>query len=231
MTDRDVKDTEELEKKIGYKFEEPRLLKNALTHSSYANESRGDIPDNERLEFLGDSVLGMIIASYLYNMFKEYKEGNLTRMRAGIVSEVALAEIARGIDLGHFLYLGRGESNSGGRDRDSVLADAMEAIIGAVYLEGGLAKARELVINLFKPIIDRNSQGRGFQDYKTLLQEELQRNGDKDIAYNVVAERGPDHSKTFVIQVSYDGKIIGKGKGRSKKEAEQQAAKRALENI
>ena len=222
---------EELEERIGYDFKDPNLLLTALTHSSYANESRNTISDNERLEFLGDAVLGMVIADYLYEMFGKYKEGDLTKIRASIVSEGSLAEIARSIELGRFLYLGKGEANTGGRDRDSVLADAVEAIIGAVYLEAGLKQAVDLIIRLFTPIMNKSFEGRGFQDYKTNLQEELQKDSDREIVYRVVAERGPDHAKEFVVEVYHDNKAIGTGKGKSKKEAEQRAAREALEKI
>ena len=143
----------------------------ALTHSSYANENRHGITDNERLEFLGDSVLELVIADYLYGIFDQYKEGELTKIRASIVSEGSLAEIARSIELGEFLYLGKGEVNTGGRNRDSILADAVEAIIGAVYLEGGIDKARDLIIRLFTPVIKKSFEGKGFQDYKTQLRK------------------------------------------------------------
>lgn len=221
----------ELEREIGYKFQNPKLLLNALTHSSYANEKRGKYPDNERLEFLGDAVLGMVIANYLYGLFKEHKEGDLTKIRASIVSEGPLGEIARDIGLGQFLFLGRGEANTGGRDRDSILADAVEAIIGAVYLEGGIKGAEELIIGLFTPLMERSFQGKGFQDYKTDLQEELQKSDGGEISYRVVKESGPDHDKEFVIEVRYGRRVIGIGKGRSKKEAEQRAAEEALGKI
>lgn len=222
---------DEIEKRIGYNFKDHNLLMTALTHSSYANESRNNISDNERLEFLGDSVLGLVIADYLYKVFAQYKEGDLTKIRASIVSEGSLAEIARSIELGEFLYLGKGEANTGGRNRDSILADAVEAIIGAVYLEGGINQASELIIRLFTPVIKQSFEGKGFQDYKTQLQEVLQKNSDKEINYHVIEENGPDHNKEFVVEVHHNGQAIGTGKGKSKKEAEQQAAKEALEKI
>lgn len=222
---------EELEKRIGYEFKDQLLLKTALTHSSYANESRSNIPDNERLEFLGDAVLGMVIADYLFEIFGQFREGDLTKIRASIVSERSLAEIARSNDLGKFLYLGKGEANTGGRDRNSVLADAVEAIIGAVYLDSGLIVARDFIIRLFTPIMKKSFEGKGFQDYKTNLQEILQKDSDKEIIYRVVKERGPDHAKEFLVEVCHDDKAIGMGKGKSKKEAEQNAAKEALEKI
>ena len=222
---------DELEKRIRYSFKDTSLLVTALTHSSYANESRDKISDNERLEFLGDSVLGLVIADYLYGMFDQYREGNLTKIRASIVSEGSLAEIARSIELGEFLYLGKGESNTGGRNRDSILADAVEALIGAVYLEAGLEQAKEVIISLFTPVIKKSYEGKGFQDYKTQLQEVLQKFSDKEINYQVIKEKGPDHNKEFVVEVHHNGQAIGTGKGKSKKEAEQQAAKEALEKI
>ncbi|NLJ66248.1 MAG: ribonuclease III, partial [Clostridiales bacterium] len=218
------------EKKIGYKFKNPDLLLNALTHSSYANENRG-ISDNERLEFLGDAVLGLVIADYLYRLFEEHKEGDLTKIRASIVSEGPLSQIARDIRLGRFLLLGKGEAISGGRDRDSVLADALEAVIGAVYLEAGINQAKELIIGLFSSLMENSFQGKGFQDYKTNLQEVLQAMGEEEIVYRVIKETGPDHDKEFVIEVLCGRRVIGRGKGKSKKEAEQRAAKEALGNI
>ena len=219
-----------LEKKIGYKFKNPDLLLNALTHSSYANENRG-ISDNERLEFLGDAVLGLVIADYLYRLFEKHKEGDLTKIRASIVSEGPLSQIARDIGLGRFLLLGKGEAISGGRDRDSVLADALEAVIGAVYLEAGINQAKELIIGLFSSLMENSFQGKGFQDYKTNLQEVLQAMGEEEIVYRVIKETGPDHDKEFVIEVLCGRRVIGRGKGKSKKEADQRAAKEALGNI
>ncbi|HHZ12964.1 MAG: ribonuclease III [Caldicoprobacterales bacterium] len=222
---------DELEKRIGYKFKNPELLLNALTHSSYANENRGRISDNERLEFLGDAVLGLVIADYLYRLFEEHKEGDLTKIRASIVSEEPLSLIARDIGLGQFLLLGKGEANTGGRDRDSVLADAVEAVIGAVYLEAGINQAKELIIGLFSSLMEKSFQGKGFQDYKTNLQEMLQAKGEEEIVYRVIKESGPDHNKEFVVEVLCGRRVIGRGKGKSKKEAEQRAAKEALEKI
>ena len=219
-----------LEKKIGYKFKNADLLLNALAHSSYANENRG-ISDNERLEFLGDAVLGLVIADYLYRLFEKHKEGDLTKIRASIVSEGPLSQIARDIRLGRFLLLGKGEAISGGRDRDSVLADALEAVIGAVYLEAGINQAKELIIGLFSSLMENSFQGKGFQDYKTNLQEVLQAMGEEEIVYRVIKETGPDHDKEFVIEVLCGRRVIGRGKGKSKKEAEQRAAKEALGNI
>jgi ribonuclease-3 len=222
---------DELEKRIGYKFKNPELLLNALTHSSYANENRGRISDNERLEFLGDAVLGLVIADYLYRLFEEHKEGDLTKIRASIVSEEPLSLIARDIGLGQFLLLGKGEANTGGRDRDSVLADAVEAVIGAVYLEAGINQAKELIIGLFSSLMEKSFQGKGFQDYKTNLQEMLQAKGEEEIVYRVIKESGPDHNKEFVVEVLCGRRVKGRGKGKSKKEAEQRAAKEALEKI
>ncbi len=231
MSDYSKNKTEELEKKIGYIFKDRNLLEMALTHSSYANENRRSISDNERLEFLGDAVLGMVIADYLYKIFGQYQEGDLTKIRASIVSEGPLAEIARQIELGRFLNLGRGEANTGGRDRDSLLADGVEAIIGAVYLEGGIEIARDLIIRLFTPIMEKSFEGKGFQDYKTTLQEVLQKDSEQEITYEVIQERGPDHNKEFLVKVYHGGRAIGTGRGKSKKEAEQQAAKEALGKI
>ncbi|HZJ83218.1 MAG TPA: ribonuclease III [Clostridia bacterium] len=226
-----IKKLEELQKRVGYKFEDINLLITALTHSSYANEKRGQAPDNERLEFLGDAVLGMVIADHLYGTFRQYTEGSLTKIRASIVSEGSLAEIARSIDLGQFLLLGKGEANTGGGNRESVLADAVEAIIGAVYLEGGIDGARRLILELFTFLMEKSFEGKGFQDYKTNLQEILQKDSELEIVYGVIKEKGPDHDKEFVVQVYHGGQAIGQGRGKSKKEAEQEAAKEALDKI
>lgn len=224
------KSFENLEKALKYEFKDKNLLKLALTHSSYANEQRKKTEDNERLEFLGDAVLGLVIADYLHDYFLNSKEGQLTKLRATIVSEEPLAEIARGIELGQYLYLGKGENNTGGRDRVSILADGMEALIGALYIEGGIELAKRVILNLFMPVMQKSFKGQGFKDYKTSLQEILQQNSLGNILYEVVSERGPDHDKEFFVNVYHENKKIGFGKGKSKKEAEQDAARMALKN-
>lgn len=219
------------EEKIGYQFQNHNLLITALTHSSYANECRIKTLNNERLEFLGDSVLNLSVSNYLYNRFKNLTEGELTKLRASIVSEASLAKIARKLELGDYLRLGKGEENTGGRDRDSILADAVEALIGAVYLDGGFEKASDFILRYQIPEIDKSLEGKGFRDYKTELQELIQRDSEQEIKYSIIKESGPDHAKQFVAQVSHNQKVIGEGIGKSKKDAEQQAARQALEKI
>ncbi len=220
-----------LEKTIGYQFKDPNLLLMALTHSSYANECKYGALNNERLEFLGDSVLNLSVSDYLYNSFKDLSEGDLTKLRASIVSEASLAKIARKLNLGDYLRLGRGEENTGGRQRDSILADAVEAIIGAVYLDGGFEKASDFILRYQIPEIYNSLEGKGFRDYKTELQELIQKGAEQGLQYRIVKESGPDHDKKFVAQVFHNQKLIGEGTGKSKKDAEQQAARQALEKI
>ncbi|HPT77818.1 MAG TPA: ribonuclease III [Candidatus Atribacteria bacterium] len=222
---------ERLCSKLGYEFKDTTLLKTALTHSSYSNESKTKADCNERLEFLGDSVLGLSVSEYVYKTFPHLPEGSLTKLRAGVVSETTLANAARDLGLGEFLLLGRGEQISGGRDRDSILADAMEAVIGAIYLDGGFERARDFVLKQLRPAIERHSTNNGQWDSKTQLQELLQSKSATDITYEIIDERGPDHNKQFTAQVSSNGKVIGVGTGKSKKEAEQNAAHEALRKL
>ena len=213
---------------LGYEFKNINLIQTALTHSSYANESKGKVEFNERLEFLGDSVLGLTVSDYLYRTYPELSEGVLSKLRAKVVSEVSLAQKARELNLGEYLRLGRGEDNIGGRNRASVLADAMESVIGAIYLDGGMETARSFVLKLMVPVIESYAAGKGPQDYKTDLQEYLQSRSSLEITYRIINEEGPDHDKWFTAQVLHGDKPIGQGQGKSKKEAEQQAAKLAL---
>ncbi len=218
-----------LEEKLDYRFQDPRLLERALTHSSYANERLGGaLESNERLEFLGDSVLGQVTADHLYRAHPDLPEGDLTRMRAALVCEESLAQVALGWGLGAYLKLGRGEDQNGGRARASILADAVEAILAALYLDGGIAQARR-TIRAF--ILSREEQAGEGRDYKTALQELVQRTQGHTLRYQLVRETGPDHCKEFWMEVTLDGAQVGAGKGRSKKEAEQQAAKSALEKL
>lgn len=215
---------------IKYEFRQAELLCNALTHSSFSNEGKAAKGyDNERLEFLGDAIFDAIISEYLYNRLNKVEEGRLTKIRATIVCESALAQCGRQLSLGSFLNLGRGEENSGGRKRNSILADAMEAVIAAIYLDGGWEKAREFVLENFAQIIEEALSGKRYTDYKTDIQERLQAHGDAEITYVIDREEGPDHDKTFYVNLVFNGKVIGSGSGRSKKEAEQKAAKEALE--
>ena len=219
-----------LEEGIGYVFRDPSLLELALTHSSYANERRASgCKDNERLEFLGDSILGFVVASKLYRSFPDRPEGELTKLRAELVCETNLAAAASDIRLGDFLRLGSGEEQTGGRTRSSITSDAMESVIAAAYLDGGLEAA--------ETIIDRLILKNGFTadrrsiDYKTRFQELVQREKDQTIHYVLVGESGPDHDKHFTVKALLNGKIVGQGSGSSKKRAEQDAAKNAVEAL
>lgn len=221
-----------LESRIGYEFTEKDLLKEALTHSSFANENKGkNNRYNERLEFLGDSILGLIISEYLFRNFPELPEGELTKMRAKIVCEPSLADCSKNIDLGRYLMLGKGEESTGGRHRMSILADAFEALIGSIYLDGGINKVKKFILSNMHNIINDAVSGKIFTDYKTKLQEVLQIDPNTRISYEIIDEKGPDHNKTFSTQVKNNGKVIGYGKGKSKKEAEQNAAKMALKGV
>ncbi len=220
----------DLETAIGYQFKNITLLQNALAHSSYANERWHDsLKSNERLEFLGDSILGMVVAEYLYRNFPNRPEGNLTRMRADMVCERALANVAERIGLGQHLLLGHGEEAGGGRNRDSILADAVESVIAACFLDGGMEPARKF-INTFV-LTDVPVQKLKNADYKTALQELVQRKQNQVITYVLVGESGPDHDKHFQVEVSINGQVVGSGEGKSKKRAEQDAARSAMENL
>ncbi len=219
---------EVLQKKLGYKFNNVNLLKNSLTHSSYANEVRNGATSNERLEFLGDSVLSVVVADYLYNNFKNIPEGELTKLRASLVCEKTLCAFSREIGIGDFLLLGRGEEKGGGRKRDSILADAFEAVLAAVYLDGGMENARSFVLKYVLKELKHHNQD-GFKDYKTALQEIIQRNPEESVTYILKGESGPDHNKVFEVEVHLNSNVIGVGKGKNKKLAEQMAAKQALE--
>lgn len=220
----------ELEKAIGYHFKNITLLQNALSHSSYANERWHDsLKSNERLEFLGDSVLGMLVADYLYRNFLNRPEGELTRMRADMVCEKTLATVANTLELGKHLMLGKGEELNGGRTRESILADAVESVIAACYLDGGM----EAAVNFIKRFILVKVPVTKLQnvDYKTALQELVQQKKNQVIAYTLVGESGPDHDKQFEVELTINGELMGKGCGSSKKRAEQMAAQSALEHL
>lgn len=216
-----------LQKKLGYTFRDEGLLLHALTHSSYANEHRADgVSSNERLEFLGDSVLGMTVADHLFRTHPDMPEGELTRTRAALVCEGSLHEVARTLGLGRCLRLGKGEDAGGGRTRPSILADAAEAMFAAVYLDGGMEPVRAIIGRL---ILDKEREKAVDRDYKTALQEYVQRTPGKVITYRLVDEIGPDHARVFVMEVCVGERSVGRGSGRTKKEAEQMAAKAALE--
>ncbi len=219
-----------LEEKIGYQFVDKSLLETALTHSSYANEKHGDCQSYERLEFLGDSILGFVTAAYLYSHESELPEGSMTRLRAELVCENSLYQVALSLGLGRHMRLGRGEERSGGRERPSILADMVEALIAALYLDAGLDRARCFVLERILRDVDISGEHRS-GDYKTALQELVQRQADQHIQYEMIDESGPDHNKRFTFQVSINGVSAGQGTGRTKKEAEQMAAKQALESM
>ena len=220
----------EFQKIIQYEFQNVNLLKNALTHSSYINEGKSpQTGNNERLEFLGDAILDAVISDYLYSRLGNVEEGELTKMRAVIVCERSLAVCGVKVSIGEYLRLGKGEENSGGRKRGSIIADALEAVIGAIYLDGGWDTVRDFVMHTFAELIEDAVSGKLHMDYKTEIQERLQAHGEADIAYVIEKEEGPDHDKTFYANLVFRGSVIGSGSGRSKKEAEQQAAKQALE--
>ncbi len=215
------------EEKIGYTFKNKNLLHEALSHSSYANECKKGRNSNERLEFLGDSVLSIVISEHLFNHFKHLPEGDLTKIRASLVCEKALFEFSKQISLGEFILLGKGEENTGGRTRPSIVSDAFEAVIAAVFLDGGMESAREYVLGFIPKDLDKNS-AKKLQDYKTILQEIIQRNPEEKVEYVLRSQSGPDHDRHFVVEVCLNTNIIGHGEGHSKKQAEQQAAKEAL---
>ena len=222
-----MKKLEKLQQSVGYKFKDERLLQRALTHTSYANEcNEGHNKSNERLEFLGDSVLGIITAEHFYLNFKDLPEGELTKLRAATVCENSLSSLARQLGLGEYLLLGKGEMCTGGSDRPSILADAFEALIAAIYLDGGIEEAKKFVLKYVDKAVEEH---RGFKDYKTVLQEVIQKNPGEVIEYVLVKESGPDHNKRFEVEVHLNSNVIGKGVGTSKKKAEQLAAKEALE--
>ncbi len=227
-----MKDIDFFEKCMNHRFKNTQLLEEALTHSSYANEKHDGRPCNERLEFFGDSVLGLIISEYLFKTCPRSFEGDLTRARATIVCEKSLAEAARKENIGTYLNLGKGEEKTGGRNRDSVLSDATEALIAALYLDAGIEKTKEWVLKILSPAIKSAVVGNLFWDYKTLLQEKLQSMGKEgNITYKVTDETGPDHNKIFEISVYFNEEFIEKASGKSKKAAELEAAKKALEKI
>jgi ribonuclease-3 len=222
----------EFEKSLKLDFDDKLLIQRALTHKSYPNENRRlNLKDNERLEFLGDSVLSLSVSTYIFNKFADFPEGELAKMRAVIVSAPILAEVAKRIELGQFLFLGKGEEMTGGRERDSILADTMEAIFGALYLDQGFTAAADFILELLKVDIINVAEGNHIQDYKTMLQEVIQENGNNRPEYEVVDEEGPDHNKTFIVAVKLNEDNLGSGQGSSKKEAEQEAAKVALDKL
>ena len=219
-----------LEEKIGYHFRDRELLQTALTHSSYANEKHGEAQSYERLEFLGDSILGLVTAEFLYAHEPALPEGQMTRLRAELVCEASLHKTALALSLGDYMRLGRGEEHTGGRTRPSILADMVEAVIAAIYLDSGMDEARRFILGHVLKDAEISDTHR-VADYKTRLQELVQRKSDQHIAYVLAEESGPDHDKHFKVEVCLNSNVIGRGGGRSKKEAEQQAAAAALERF
>ncbi len=216
-----------LQKNLEYTFKNLSLLENALTHSSYANEARNGNKSNERLEFLGDSVLSIIVSDYIFKEFQNIPEGDLTKIRASLVCEKTLCRFSRELNLGEYLKLGKGEDKGGGRERDSILADAFEAVLAAIYLDGGIDSAKTFVLRFItSELVETKDEV--FKDYKTALQEIIQRNPEESVNYILTGESGPDHDKIFEVEVHLNSNIIGKGTGKSKKRAEQMAAMEAL---
>ena len=222
-----------LEQDLAYEFKDKDLLIKSLTHSSYANENKmKSVENNERLEFLGDSVLSLIVSQYLYKKYPYLPEGDLTKLRASVVCEFSLAYAAKKLDLGKYLRLGKGEESTGGRNRDSILADAMESLTGAIYIDSDFGVVSQLLIDNFeKDMVYAVTKGNLFIDFKTDLQERLQRDSNVSIDYRIIKETGPDHNKIFYIGVFVNNKLYGSGSGKNKKEAEQLAAKEALQYL
>lgn len=220
-------DIKKFQKIIGYNFKNENLLIEALSHSSYANESKKNRRSNERLEFLGDSVLSIVVSKHIFNDYKNLPEGELTKLRASLVCEKALYQFSKKIHLGEYILLGKGEEITGGRQRPSILADAFEAVIASIYLDGGFEPVEKYILSFLPKDIIHNQPV--FNDFKTVLQEIVQKNPEETIEYILVEEKGPEHDKAFVVNVRLNSNVIGQGIGKSKKEAEQKAAKEALE--
>ena len=222
------KNLQKLEDSIGYTFKNKSLLENALTHTSYANEHK--ISSNEKLEFLGDSILEFISSKYIYNNYPKLKEGEMTKVRATVVCEDSLHKIAQKHNFSDFLFVGKSEQLHQGNRKVAIMADSVEAIIAAMYFDGGLNEAEKFIVNNLKDEIEIATKNVGIKDHKTILQEKLQEHGNVSIKYEIISESGPDHNKTFVAQVKLDGKVLANGTGKTKKQAEQEAARKALEN-
>ncbi|MDD4503864.1 MAG: ribonuclease III [Clostridiaceae bacterium] len=226
-----LKQLNEFENVIGYSFKNINILNNALTHSSYIGSKSDFLEHNERLEFIGDAILDMVISLYLYSKCKNSPEGSLTRFRAGIVCEHSLYNASNRLKLGQYLLLSKGEENTGGRKRVSILADAFEAIIAAIYLDGGIKKTKTFILANLEDIINDAVEHRLFSDYKSFLQEYIQKNNLGKLSYKLLKEKGPDHDKTFDIALYLDNGIIGRGAGHSKKDAQQAAARDAIKGL
>lgn len=230
--DRLEQDIDQIELILGHKFDDPALLENAFTRRSFWHENRDTCEgNNERMEFLGDAVLGMVVAAILYRRFPDYEEGELQKMRASLVNRAALAQLMRQLNLAGYIRMGRGDEISGCRYLDSILADTLEAIVASVYLDGGFAQAEKLIERHFYPLIERCDTREGTTDFKSILQEQSQRDLSITPHYRLVEEWGEDHDKTFVVAVFLDEEMAGKGTGRNKREAAQNAAREALEKL
>ena len=220
--------TQELEQSIGYTFKDKELLKRAFTHTSYAYEHH--VESNEKLEFLGDSILEFLSSKYIYGNYPKLKEGEMTKVRANVVCEDSLFEIAQRHNFSDFLYLGRSEQHSQ-NSKKAILADSVEAVIAAIFLDSNLENSKKFILENLSDTVEIASKNVGMKDYKTVLQEKLQAHGEVKIQYEVIAEEGPDHDKTFIVNVSCDGKVLALGRGKNKKNAEMEAARAALEHI
>lgn len=217
---------------INYTFKDKNLISTALSHSSYTNEHKNEsVECNERLEFLGDAILGFVVGEYIYKKFRLWPEGKLTKLRASVVCETMLSKKGREMGINDALKLGRGEEHTGGRERNSIIADAVESVIGAIYLDGGMEPARKFVLDMLTDEIEEISSTVHILDAKTTLQEIIQRNSQEPIEYIITGESGPAHCKSFAVEVCHKNKILGRGRGHSKKEAEQKAAMEAINMI
>ena len=220
---------EKLEESIGYRFKNKLILKNALTHTSYANEN--NVQSNEKLEFLGDSILEFISSKYIYSKYPNLKEGEMTKVRADVVCEKSLYKVALKHNFSDFLYIGKSQIINDVNKRPSILADSVEAVIAAIYFDSGLEQAEKFIVENLKDYIEIATKHVGMKDHKTVLQERLQIHGDVNIKYEIIKESGPDHNKLFVAEVSCNNKKLAIGEGKTKKAAEMEAAKKALENM
>lgn len=219
----------QFEKNIGYTFKDKHLLKTALTHTSYAHDNK--VESNEKLEYLGDAILEFVISKYLFENYNHLKEGEMTKVRATVVCEDSLYQVAIKHNFSDFLFLGRGELHCEGNKKPTILADSVEAVIAAIYLDSNIEEVRRFIIENLKQAVEQASKNVGNKDYKTVLQEKLQKKGNVHIVYNILEEKGPDHDKSFVAEVKCDDKSLATGEGKTKKQAEMQAAKKALEEI
>ena len=222
-------DVLKLEESIGYQFKNKQFLKTALTHTSYSYEHH--VPSYEKFEFLGDSILEFVVSEYIYDNFPNLKEGEMTKVRATVVCEESLSKVAKLHNFSDFLNLGKSEQNSSEKARPAILEDVVEALIAAIYKDGGIEEAKKFIINNLKDSIEYATKHVGLKDYKTVLQEKLQENGEVKIEYNTIAETGPDHDKSFQVELRCDGVLLAQGEGKSKKAAEMEAARKALEGV